>query len=153
VLVGKWAGQVFARTVGPADYGAAVILDQSIPGALLPQCTGLAAGATCDAVCEQTLAAFDGSELAADFFGFSADRGVSGVVAQCRTHIPTTAGLSVRGALLLTRAGRLGIGIGYGRVVEPAGRQYVLVADPPDRYELCFDSGRVLYTLPVFSVI
>jgi hypothetical protein len=127
---------------------AGVILDQSIPGGLLPQCMGLAAGATCDAMCDATLAAFDGSELAADFFGFSPARGVSGILAQCRIHIPTITALSVRGTLLLTRAGRLGIGIGYGRVVEPAGRQYVIVTDGPERYDICYDTGQVVYTCP-----
>jgi hypothetical protein len=130
-----------------------VILDQTIPGGLLPQCMGIADGATCDAMCDATLGAFDGSELAADLFGFTGGRGVPGILGQCRVHIPTVSALSVRGALLLTRAGRIGICIGYGRVVEPAGRQYVLVTDPPERYELAYDTGQVVYTLPPFSVL
>lgn len=133
--------------VDDAAYRRGVILDQSIPGGLLPQCVGLASGAVCDAMCAQTLGSFDGSELVADLYGMDDSNGISGILTQCRTHIPTLTALSVRGALLLTTAGRLGIGIGYGRVVEPAGRQYAMVMDPASRYQLAYDSGFVVYTV------
>lgn len=105
------------------------MIDVEVPTALLPQVVGLATGAVCDQLCAATVATFDGSELAGALFGFDATNGPTGILAQCGPHLPSgvAKALGVRGLVLLNQAGRLGITIGYGRVVEPAGRQYAIV--------------------------
>ncbi len=124
-----------------------MITDTVVPAALLPQCVALAAGSDCDQACAGTQASFDGSELAGTLYGMDDSRGVSGILGQCAGHIPVAAALSRRGCVVLTFAGRIGVTIGYGRVVEPAGRQYVIVQDGPSRYQLAFDPGRVVFTM------
>ena len=125
-----------------------VMLDMMVPGSLIVQCSALATGDVVDQVCSQTLGSFDGSELAASIFRLDGANGVGGIIAQCvpRTPIPIVRALSTRGIIVLTAAGRIGITIGYGRIVEPAGRQYAIVVDGPGRYAAAYDSGSVAYS-------
>lgn len=106
---------------------------------ILTAASGLAAvagtgtGTAADDACAASAAPFQGYRMAAQVLGMATPQTGAELTAGL-TQVPVLIALYGRGYILLNRAGRYGVSIGYGRVVEPAGRQYAMTVSDPDRW-------------------
>lgn len=106
---------------------------------------GVGPGDSADTACARHADAFDGRQLVQSLLQLPTAPTVAALVATL-TPVPVDLALSGRGFVVRTAAGRLGVTVGYGRVVEPAGRQYALTQSDPSRFTDAWAAPTVVYT-------
>lgn len=122
------------------------MLDIDIPARALAAAYATASGADCDTACTlMGLAAFTGAELVTTLVGMSPTAEVAPLLAKL---LPVDAewAAAQRGTIVVNGAGRCGITLGYGSVVEPCGRAYAITPPTSGRWVAGYLAPTVTYT-------
>jgi hypothetical protein len=124
---------VFAHPAGPDITGvvfprpvAGAVTDVTVMARVVALCAVATTSVGAELACAAELSPFTGLDLAGQVLDLPGDT-VPALLGGCMS-IPVDVALAVRGAVLLNRAGRVGVVASPGRVVQPAGRVYALAA-------------------------
>lgn len=102
------------------------VLDIDVAPLLLRTVTVLSTDRGADMACRAVLTPFTGAALVAAVTGGEPAMLVPGLLRLYATGVAVPVAVELRGAVLLNAAGRVGVVVGPGVVVQPAGRQYAL---------------------------
>lgn len=122
-----------------------MIADYAVPALLLPLAEGYTSGEAADGYTAAVDDPFDGSELLDALQVAALPDPEYSPIGAGRTVAPGN-GNRLRGLMLTAASGQVGISLGYGKVIEPAGRLYVVTDWTMERWPEAWALPYVLYT-------
>jgi len=107
-------------------------LDVSVAAVALELASATGAGAAADERCDPLDPDLDGAHLIAHCYGYGYDLTLAQLLREFTRQ--QAVDYQARGLVLVNAAGRAGIAVGRGYVVEPAGGEYALTDPDPARW-------------------